>query len=78
VNEIMIRPTMIGTWTNVRAYPTGSSRVSPSLFEPELAAKEIRRLAAKGCHAVTFSENPEASACQAFIPGLGSTLRRRV
>jgi predicted TIM-barrel fold metal-dependent hydrolase len=30
------------------------------LFDPELAAKEIRRLAAKGCHAVTFSENPEA------------------
>jgi predicted TIM-barrel fold metal-dependent hydrolase len=29
------------------------------LFDPELAATEIRRLAAKGCHAVTFSENPE-------------------
>jgi predicted TIM-barrel fold metal-dependent hydrolase len=30
------------------------------LFDVELAAKEIRRLADKGCHAVTFSENPEA------------------
>jgi len=30
------------------------------LFDPELAAREIRRLSAKGCHAVTFSENPEA------------------
>ena len=25
---------------------------------PELAAAEVRRVAAKGCHAVTFSENP--------------------
>ncbi len=31
----------------------------PALWDPELAADEIRRLAAKGCHAVTFSENPE-------------------
>ena len=30
------------------------------LFDVELAAAELRRLAAKGCHAVTFSENPEA------------------
>jgi predicted TIM-barrel fold metal-dependent hydrolase len=30
------------------------------LFDVEEAAKEIRRLAGKGCHAVTFSENPEA------------------
>ena len=30
------------------------------LFDVEEAAKEIRRLADKGCHAVTFSENPEA------------------
>jgi predicted TIM-barrel fold metal-dependent hydrolase len=30
------------------------------LWDAELAAKEVRRLAAKGCHAVTFSENPEA------------------
>ena len=30
------------------------------LFDVELAAKEVHRLAAKGCHAVTFSENPAA------------------
>jgi predicted TIM-barrel fold metal-dependent hydrolase len=30
------------------------------LWDPALAAKEVHRLAAKGCHAVTFSENPEA------------------
>ncbi len=30
------------------------------LFDVEEAAKEIKRLADKGCHAVTFSENPEA------------------
>jgi predicted TIM-barrel fold metal-dependent hydrolase len=30
------------------------------LFDVEEAAKEIKRLAAKGCHAVTFSENPDA------------------
>jgi len=28
------------------------------LFDADLAAAEVRRLAAKGCHAVTFSENP--------------------
>jgi len=28
------------------------------LFDVEAAAVEVRRLAAKGCHAVTFSENP--------------------
>ena len=28
------------------------------LFDVEEAAKEVKRLAAKGCHAVTFSENP--------------------
>jgi predicted TIM-barrel fold metal-dependent hydrolase len=30
------------------------------LFDAEEAAKEVRRLSAKGCHAVAFSENPEA------------------
>jgi predicted TIM-barrel fold metal-dependent hydrolase len=28
-------------------------------WSPELMADEVRRVAAKGCHAVTFSENPE-------------------
>jgi predicted TIM-barrel fold metal-dependent hydrolase len=30
------------------------------LFDAEKAAAEVRRIAAKGCHAVTFSENPTA------------------
>jgi predicted TIM-barrel fold metal-dependent hydrolase len=31
----------------------------PALWSPDAMAAEIRRVAAKGCHAVTFSENPE-------------------
>jgi predicted TIM-barrel fold metal-dependent hydrolase len=31
----------------------------PPLWDPNLMADEVRRMAAKGCHAVTFSENPE-------------------
>jgi predicted TIM-barrel fold metal-dependent hydrolase len=30
----------------------------PILWDPELAAKEVRRVAAKGCHSITFTENP--------------------
>ena len=30
----------------------------PPIWSPELLAGEVRRNAAKGCHAVTFSENP--------------------
>ncbi len=30
----------------------------PVLWDPELAATEVRRVAAKGCHSVTFTENP--------------------
>jgi predicted TIM-barrel fold metal-dependent hydrolase len=32
--------------------------ISP-FWDPQLMADEMRRVAAKGCHAVTFSENPE-------------------
>lgn len=32
----------------------------PVLWDPGLLAEEVRRVAAKGCRAVTFSENPEA------------------
>jgi predicted TIM-barrel fold metal-dependent hydrolase len=39
------------------------------LFDPEEAAKEVRRLAGKGCHAVTFSENPEALAMPSIFSG---------
>ena len=31
----------------------------PPLWDPEEMATEVRRVAAKGCHAVSFSENPE-------------------
>ena len=30
----------------------------PTIWDPQLMADEVRRTAAKGCHAVTFSENP--------------------
>ena len=30
----------------------------PPLWDPALMAAEVRRVSAKGCHAVTFSENP--------------------
>jgi predicted TIM-barrel fold metal-dependent hydrolase len=30
----------------------------PVLWDPELAARELRRVAAKGCHSMTFTENP--------------------
>jgi predicted TIM-barrel fold metal-dependent hydrolase len=62
VNEVMIRAYNdwhVDEWCG--AYP---DRFIPCgilpLFDAELAAKEIKRLSAKGCHAVTFSENPEA------------------
>ncbi len=31
----------------------------PTVWDPEAMAAEVRRVAAKGCRAVTFSENPE-------------------
>jgi len=31
----------------------------PPIWDPQLMADEVRRVTAKGCHAVTFSENPE-------------------
>ena len=30
----------------------------PAIWDPEVLAAEVRRTAAKGAHAVTFSENP--------------------
>ena len=32
----------------------------PVIWDPELCAQEIRRVAAKGCHSMTFTENPAA------------------
>ena len=41
------------------AYPGRFIPLSiPAIWEPALMAAEVRRVAAKGCHAVTFSENP--------------------
>jgi len=31
----------------------------PPIWDPQLMADEVRRMADKGCHAVSFSENPE-------------------
>jgi predicted TIM-barrel fold metal-dependent hydrolase len=41
------------------AYPDRFVPVAlPPLWDPQLMADEVRRVARKGCHAVTFSENP--------------------
>ena len=41
------------------AYPDRLIPLSiPPLWDPQAMADEIRRVSAKGCHAVTFSENP--------------------
>jgi predicted TIM-barrel fold metal-dependent hydrolase len=62
LNEIMIRAYNdwhVDEWCGAfpgRFIPCG---ILP-LFDVELAADEVRRLAAKECHAVTFSENPAA------------------
>ena len=62
VNEVMIRAYndwLIEDWCG--AYP---DRFIPSgivpYFDAERAAREVRRLADKGCHAVIFSEKPSA------------------
>jgi len=39
------------------------------LFDADAAADEVRRLAAKGCRAVTFSENPAALGVPSFHTG---------
>jgi predicted TIM-barrel fold metal-dependent hydrolase len=38
----------------------------PVLWDPELCAQEIRRVAAKGCHSVTFTENPATLGLPSF------------
>src|SRR5687768_16335143 len=38
----------------------------PVLWDPELAAAEVRRTAAKGCHSLTFTENPAALGYPSF------------
>ena len=38
----------------------------PVLWDPELCAAEIRRVAAKGCHSLTFTENPATLGLPSF------------
>ena len=38
----------------------------PVLWDPELCAEEMRRVAAKGCHSLTFTENPAALGYPSF------------
>ncbi len=38
----------------------------PVLWDPELCASEIRRVAKKGCHSLTFTENPAALGLPSF------------
>jgi predicted TIM-barrel fold metal-dependent hydrolase len=38
----------------------------PMLWDPELAAMEVRRVAAKGCHSLTFTENPATLGLPSF------------
>ncbi len=38
----------------------------PVLWDPELCAREVRRVAAKGCHSLTFTENPAALGLPSF------------
>jgi predicted TIM-barrel fold metal-dependent hydrolase len=71
LNEVMIRAYNdwhVDEWCG--AYP---DRFIPCgilpLFDVEKAAAEVRRLAAKGVHAVTFSENPEALAMPSIHSG---------
>jgi predicted TIM-barrel fold metal-dependent hydrolase len=38
----------------------------PMLWDPEATAEEIRRVAAKGCHSLTFTENPATLGLPSF------------
>jgi predicted TIM-barrel fold metal-dependent hydrolase len=38
----------------------------PVLWDPELAAAELRRVAKKGCHSITFTENPATLGFKSF------------
>jgi predicted TIM-barrel fold metal-dependent hydrolase len=38
----------------------------PIMWDPELAAAEVRRVAKKGCHSLTFTENPNALGYPSF------------
>ncbi len=38
----------------------------PIIWDAELCAEEIGRVAAKGCHSITFTENPSTFGCPSF------------
>jgi predicted TIM-barrel fold metal-dependent hydrolase len=38
----------------------------PVIWDPELCADEVRRVAAKGCHSLTFTENPDTLGYPSF------------
>jgi len=44
------------------------------LWDPALAAAEVRRCAAKGSHAISFSENPSKLGCSSMYTGEWDTL----
>ncbi len=51
----------------------------PVLWDAELAAAEVRRVAAKGCHSLTFTENPATLGYPSFhVRALGPAVARRV
>jgi len=49
----------------------------PSIWDPEEMAREVRRVAGKGCHAITFADNPSASAIRACTTRTGIRSGRR-
>jgi hypothetical protein len=49
----------------------------PVLWDAELAAAEVRRVAAKGCHSITFTENPATLGYPSFMTPTGIRSGRR-
>ena len=43
--------------------------IIPMLWDPAASAEEVRRAAAKGCHSLTFTENPAALGLPSFHDG---------
>lgn len=60
---------MIGEWCG----GAGKGRLIPltlvPLWDPQLAADEVRRCAEKGSHAIAFSENPSKLGCSTMYSG---------
>jgi predicted TIM-barrel fold metal-dependent hydrolase len=55
----------IGEWCG--AYPGRFIPMAlPAIWDAELCAAEVRRVAAKGCHSLTFTENPAALGYPSF------------